>query len=199
MMDLDAVPVPDFDFSAIQQRARGIRTARKRSHVLSIAALSVLVPALAAAAAVQIWPVHVVQNGKLFELSAHRATAQFRSTPAQLHHLAATASFPITLPAGLPAGSTLHTAVLIGSEVLMLNYGSGHGFARFIISPEHWASPIKGGGSVGARIRLTPLPRNYRWDVRGEHVLLGTDYLTNAQVAHIRAAMSAAGKEQGQR
>jgi hypothetical protein len=189
--EIDSLTVPPFQFSAVRSRAQ-VRHPKPRRRIIAAATLAVLMPALAAAA-VHFFPARVVElpNGTLH---IYGDTEYFRNpTAAQLSAVGRKASYRVTWPLALPAGTRVKRMLVAGSAVMFMNYACPRGgFLQFIIFPTN-AQPESGLQKLPLRLSLTPTSRTYDFTAGAERVRLETNCLTGMDIARIRSAMSAAG------
>lgn len=198
MRELDAVPVPEFDFAAIQQRARNCHSAPKRGRVAAIATLSVLLPALAAAAAMHFRPALVIETpaGRT-EIYAHTkdVRAEWKFTKAWQRHIARGAPYRVVWPSHLPNGITPALGLSFGRGAMFLSYKcrTHRGFLQFIITAAQARNTGGTAPKLPMQMMLTRTNDTYDWRAGAERVRLQTNCLTASQLAAVKASMIAEG------
>ena len=194
------IAVPAMPLAAIRAGARrSAPSVRKRwTRAVSAALAGASIVAAAAGAAV-LSGTHVsFDRSGLFEVRAQKMTSLRNPTLANLRSFASHADFPVVLPAGLPAGTTIASAHMFGSSALMVQYDLPGAWRR----SDHlltlvMANPDTVGGSPQT------LPRSYevrvgrkgpgavQWAIGHETVLVMSSTATPAELARVKSAMIA--------
>ena len=199
MREIDALPVPNFNFAAIQARAQQQRPAPRQ--LLLLSGLAVLVPALAAAAVLRFVPLQVTHFGGWTQVNGGTTKAYERPTPSTFAYLAKRAPYRVTWPIGLPPEKTLQTVIAGSSEVFIVDYRCAPKWQSrkmlwFVIIPRNYAA-------INAQLgQWLNDPHTFDhhtftvFPVGDELVRLETNCLSAAQIAHVRSAMLAAGAAQ---
>ena len=197
MHELDALPVPDFDFAAIKQRAQRPRRIGRR--VFTATVLAIAVPALAFAA-LQFVPFSVTHKYGMWQVYAPRRTSVFYRNPTQstLATVAKRARYRVVWPAQMPQSNTLEALDDDSSQMFTLVYRcpqSLRGYTAAVIIPQNYAaiSPQLGKWFFSQSI---PGGRIVKWRVRNQLMLLESTCLTMEELEHVRAATNSAGAAQ---
>lgn len=199
MREIDALPIPQFDFAAIKARAERPRSPRRR--LFGIAFLSVLVPALAAAAALKFLPVTVTHIGGWYQIRAQSMKMTWKADSRTFADYGKGAPYRVTWPAGLPQQTKLQSVISTSSEVFVVTYRcapkrQSRKVLWFVIIPHNYAAI---NPRLGDWLRdphtfdhhtFTTFPAG------DELVRLETNCLSATQIARVRSAMIAAGAAQ---
>ncbi len=133
-----------------------------------------------------------------FEVRAEKMTSLKDPTFGNLRSFANHADFPVVLPAGLPAGTTIASVHMFGSSALLLQYNLPGAWRR----SDHVLSLILANpNSIGGSPKIPPKSYNLRlgrkgsgavqWAIGREVVILTLSTATPAELAHIKRAMIA--------
>lgn len=188
-----AIPAPRFDFAAVQTKAEGkpARPTRRRNVVAGIL-LTIAVPIVAAAAAhlVPLQVTHRFGNWQIY--GPDKGETLLHPTPAMFSRLARKAPYQVVWPAGMPREHKPFMLGSVGSEVFILIYScAGQRIDRAsslaVIIPKNY-SGINPRLGKWFNSQIQDHRYNALWDVGSESVLLGSDCLTEQQIAHVRAS-----------
>ena len=187
---VDALPVPAFDFAAIQARVGRLtnRSVVRRRTMVTGSALIIVLSALAAAAS-YFTHLNVSHRFGTWQVYGPRVAINLHPTQKTLDHLARNAPYRVIWPSALPAGTRLRIAGSMASEIIILGYDCPQkGVLRFAIIPRNsdainsnlrmWLSSLKVEQGI-----------NQDWQVGQERVRIQTDCLTTGQIQTIRSAM----------
>ncbi|HEY9181107.1 MAG TPA: hypothetical protein VIO32_10335 [Candidatus Baltobacteraceae bacterium] len=193
---IDAIPVPHFNFVAVAARAAHlpVRTNRRRAIVATL--LIIVLPALAAATAhfVPLRVTHRVGNWQLYGPSRdfmHPTTSDFSK-------LARQAPYHVVWPVGMPGDHKLLYLSAVGSEVFLMAYNcpgknASYSTTMVAIIPRNYkaVNPNLGKWFVS---QIANDRSNELWDAGDESVVLTTACLTREQVERIRNLTIAASR-----
>lgn len=197
MHEIDALPVPEFHFAAIKERAERKSKRRTRRRFFVLAAFSVLLPALAAAAVNYFHP-HVYRRGDTLHIYARSLTVDWRPSAATLAGIARSARYHVILPTALPPIAKLKTTAVADSELIDLVYSCPRkrrvhimiapGALRELAHPP--PDPYPHVGMAGPKT-VSP----WHTFIAGDEIVrLETNCLDARQISQLRAAMVAAGQ-----
>ncbi len=187
---VDALPVPAFDFAAIQAQVGRLanRSVVRRRTLITGSALIIVLSALAAAAS-YFTHLNVGHRFGTWQVYGPRVAINLHPTQKTLDQLARNAPYRVIWPSALPKGTRLRMAGSMASELMILGYDCAHtGILRFAIIPHSsdainpklrmWLSSLKVKQGI-----------NQDWQVAEERVHVQTNCLTNSQIQTIRSAM----------
>jgi hypothetical protein len=203
------IAVPPLPLAAIRAGAecRPLpQRGRRRKGLIAAVLAGVSVAAVAAAAEV-LSGTHVsVVRSRAVLVSSDRLTLTKDPSAEELRAAARQAGFPVVLPAGLPAGTKLHTLALTGSSAVLLQYDlpgawrrSNHVLTMVLADPKTLAAdpnalataPQHGRRGYVLELGGAPGRGAVRWIVGGEAVVVSPGALTPAELARIKRAMLA--------
>lgn len=198
----ERIAIPPIPLAAIRNAAAQREEPKPRKPWAgSIAAMLAGSALLAAAAGAAVWSsTHVSVNPSgMFEVHARKASSRKNPTTAELRALTQRADFPVVLPTGLPAGTTLEAVSMFDSSALMLTYGLPGAWRRSDhLLPVVLANPHSvGGGSPKNTNRSLQLligrkgSGAQQWTIGGEKVMVMSSTMTPAELARMKHAMLA--------
>lgn len=192
-----AIPAPKFDFAAVQKRADGKPAHRPRRNVIAGILLMIAAPIVAVAAAhfVPLQVTHRFGNWQLY--GPDRGETLLHPTSAMFSRVARQAPYPVVWPSGLPRQHKPFMLGGVGSEVFTVVYScAGQRIDRAssvaVIIPKNYAAVNPKLGKWFTS-QIQDHRQNALWDVGGESIMLGSDCLTQQQIARIREATIARG------
>jgi len=187
---LDDLYVPPFDFAAVERRVHSTREKqRPRRSIVAIGLLSIVLPALAVAAA-HFAPIGITHRFGSWQLYSQTLEINRRPTQASLERLGLRAPYHVIWPQAFPTGMKIRWIASVASEVMIVQYRCPHsGETSVVIIPkdsdainpklQHWFS--------SQMMKTTKAA--YEWTAGDERIRLQTNCLSAAQVARIQAAM----------
>lgn len=190
------IVAPRFDFEAVRLKAeqRRQRPTRRRK-VIAVILLTIAAPIVAVAAAhfVPLQVTHGYGNWQLY--GPDKGETLLHPSPATFLRLAQKAPYQVVWPSGLPHGHKAFMLGGVGSEVFIIVYSCAgqridHASSLAVIIPKNYSAVNRKLGKWFSS-QMQDHPHSAIWDVSEERVLFGSDCLTQRQIAHVQAAMSA--------
>ena len=197
MREIDTIVVPDFSFSAIKIRAQRRPRKNRMRRMITIAGLAVLVPALAAAAAVRFFQPQVYQSGDTLHIYSNRLITYARPSAATLTSVVKSMPYRIILPRNLPVRAKLGLIAVADAQLITLSYGCPQKtHVGFVIGPRNLQSLYHPPLDPHRHVVMTPrIGSPWHSFLAGEQIVrFSNDCLTKREMGRIQAAMIAAGK-----
>lgn len=193
----EAIAVPAFPAYAIRAAvSKSPRGLRRIAVVTAFAAASMV--AIAAAAMVGGGMLRVTKNGGLV-LSAQHGSVHLHARESDVGAAVRSADFPVTLPAGMPAGTRLKSLVTAGTSVIVLQYDlpgawrrSNHLLTIFLANPQAMSGALPRGKYQSVRMSRRPEYLTSQWRAHGEEVVLVAPRagIRPSEISAIRSAMT---------
>lgn len=198
----EGMSVPPIPLAAIR-KAAGLRSSLKprKRWTGSIAAALAGSTLLAAVAGAAVWTgthIKVDDRTGVFQIRAQKVTHLKTPTFAALRLFVRNADFPILLPTGLPAGTTIASANMFNSSAVMVQYNlpgawrrSDHLLSVILAKPSTVGDFAKGARGSYEMMVGRKGPGSVRWAIGKETVLVMSSTITPAELARVKSAMQA--------
>lgn len=189
---VSALPVPAFDFGAIQARVGHLRarSVAARRTMIAASGLVIVLSSLAAATGV-FTHFNVSHRFGTWQVYGPRAVINTHPTQGTLDRLAHGAPYPVTWPTAFPKGTTLRMVGSMASQLVILEYHCPNkGTSRFTIMPNTTYASDANLRMWVSSLKINP-GIDREWQVGQERVRVQTNCLTLNQIQTIRSAMIA--------
>lgn len=188
-----SVAVPQIPLAAIRDAAQRRSSPNKRPGRIAAGVLAGAV-VLGAAAAAELWKgtnVSFGPSGAMHVSTTEEFRVENNPTPDDLQNIARRATFPVQLPAGLPAGTTVGQ-IGFGPSILYLNYNlpgawrrSNHLLPIVLVDPRTLTSP-RSSHAFAMRWRAKG---SVQWHIGRELVIVMRSTATPAELENIKRTM----------
>lgn len=198
------IAVPDVPLDAIRRSAKATPEAPTRNRLLA-GVLGGLVLVGTAAAATETWSkIHFGLGNHGFAMTAENVRMRVGHNPSrsEIEEAAKAADFPVTLPVGLPPGTTTKQMMQMGNSGITIAYNlpgkwraDHHMMWITLANPKSMSAPGKLPHGIQALQLGGKNPSiGEVWQVGGEVVMLVTNGATQAEIDHIKSAMTVAAR-----
>lgn len=189
------LPVPDVPMSSILACSAALKRQQRIRAIALTCAISVAMAGTAAAFTTNFFEgVKLWLTGNSATMVIHSFAVTREPTLANVRRIVSSATFPVTLPVGLPAGTRVWVIMYAPAEhpnVITIQYQNDHGLnAGFTVVD------TKAIGTGPPPMPGVTSTQAVHWTIGGETVLAGHEAQKYLDVAHVQSAMAAASPEQ---